>query len=198
MTRPRLTQNQKEAARALSPEELRLADLELTRERHGIPRADCLVLAGFPARVSREADGATAVKILAYRKVTRYMDCMKRESIKRADLSLEYIDRQLGAMIHEYDIANIIKANGTLKVDSLDDLPKEVRACITGIKQTRYGLEIAIVPLLDLHKLAYQRFGALSEKHILVGDAAAPIALRAMDRGEYQEARAAMLELDDV
>lgn len=198
MTRKRRTQNQEIAARALSPEELRLADLELTHVRHGMLRPDCLVLAGFESLGNREGDGLKAGRILKRQKVVRYMDCMKRESIKRADLSLEYIDRELGKMIYGHDIANIINANGTLRVASLDELSRAERSLITGIKGTRYGLEISIVTRVDLMKLAYQRFGALSEKHILVGDAAAPVALRAMDREEYREARTAMLELDDV
>lgn len=196
--RERRTQKQEIAARGLSPEELRLADLELTYIRHGIKRSDCLALAGFRCTGVNSTDKNKAGLVLKRQKVVRYMDCMKRESIKRSDLSLEYIDKQLGKMVRGHDIGRLLDAKGRLLVQDLNELSRAERSLITGIKATRYGLEVTLVTRVDLMKLAYQRFGALSEKRVLAGDAAAPIAVRGMNKEEYQEARVAMLELDDV
>ena len=189
------------AATKLSAEELRFADLVLTQEKHGYSKSECYALAGFPALKTKDATGKRARKILEKKHVVAYMTAMNRESIRSTGLTLAYLDGELDSMIRESKTAWPAIYEGSknlLKFKDLSEIPENVRALIQEIRPTKWGYAIKLYSRHDLMRTAYQRFGALTDKHMLVGEDGGPVATRSMDKDEYAETRQKMLEQDDV
>lgn len=185
------------AAAQLTESQLALADLALTKDRHGLSQRQMLDLAGVDHK------GTTAIarysQTIRRKAVATYIEVMRSSAIKRTTLSLTYLDGELDKMIRSADLTKVLKFknNRILLKGNPRKLPRKVRMMIKEIKPTKYGLSVLLYSRPELIRMAYQRHGALTDKQALVGPGDGPIETRALDKEEYREVRQEMIDTDD-
>lgn len=184
----KLTKEQEELASKLNPRQLNFANLWLQKEASGLSDADCYRKAGYDP----STQGATEVQasqLLSLPKVQSYIQSMRRASIKKAGITLEYLDQQLaellGADIREIMESHEVMLDGpdgeqvrvitpTLKCH-IQDMSDGAAACIQEMKMTNTGLQVKTYSRLDAIKTGYQRFGGLIDRKEISGPGGEPI-----------------------
>lgn len=175
-----MSREQQALSDKLSQRELTFANLWLTSPEHGMSRAQCYIMSGFPCPSESKARHK-AEHLLKRTNVWSYIRSMRLESVERTGLTLDYLDAQLKEVI-DTSITDVLmtvaKDTGLIDEDtgtsvrlhvpvlkcSLQDLPSTVAQSIQGIKMTKEGVEIKLYNKLEAFKLAYQRQGALYNK----------------------------------
>lgn len=171
-----LTEEQQDAASMLDSRQLLFVNLWLTKDAHGLSQADCYRGAGYSAPNENTAN-AGANRVVNLPRVQNYIRVMRGESIKRTGLTVEYLDGLLAEMIE----TNIVDTEG---IEDLKELPIETQRSIHSIEYGMYGRKLKSYSRLDLIKLAYQRFGALTDKKELSGPGGGPIELEGLSDRE--------------
>lgn len=98
--------------------------------------------AAYPAVKRDETAKANASRLLTFANVQNYIRERMEDRQKRTEITQDRVLREL-AIIAFADVTDIVSYNGgRVVIKPTDDLPKETRKIIAGIKEGQYGTEV--------------------------------------------------------
>ncbi len=119
--------------------------------------------------------GVNAARLLGNDSVKKYIQEKQKEREKRTEITQDMVIKELAklAFIDRTDIVKLGKTrNGETKViiQSTDDLRAEQRAIISGIKETKNGIEVTFYSKEKALELLGRHLGMFNDKLQLTGE----------------------------
>lgn len=121
-------------------------------------------MAAYPS-VKKEATAkAAASRMLTFVNVQRYIRDRMKARQERIEITQDMVLRELAAIAFA-DVTDIVSYNGArVIIKPTDDLPKEKRKIIAGMKEGQYGTEVKIFDRIKALELLGKHLGMFDQK----------------------------------
>lgn len=121
-------------------------------------------MAAYPRVKNENTAAACASENLRKPKVKEYLDERKKDLQKRTEITQDKVLRELAAIAFA-DVTDIVSfSGGRVVIKPTDDLPKETRKIIAGIKEGQYGTEVKTYDRIRALELLGKHLGMFDQK----------------------------------
>lgn len=133
--------------------------------QNGFNGTQAAISAGYAKNSANEQSARMLAKASIYKRIEQ----LKAKLVRKVELKQEDVLRTIVTTLN-LDITDMfeIEGNNVSLIGNLKDLPKEVRQCIQGIEQTKFGVKITLISKERMLTLAMNYLG-MTKPEIIAG-----------------------------
>lgn len=118
----------------------------------------------YPNIKSDETAAVNGSKLLRNTKVAAEIEKRMKDREKRTEVTQDKVVKELARLAFT-DRTSIVKvASGSLKIKSFDELTEDQKACISGAKETKFGIEVTFYNKEKALEMLGRHLGLFNDK----------------------------------